>query len=231
MNVFSLFHFYVISLCFILGFIILNIHSVFENLSVDLFAKTMSILLIIFKILDSIVRVLFEKTAVINVLPLALCNIALLFCSYYLFTKKEWAFNVFYYFSFGAIVAIVQPDFKIYHLNLYVYNFIFIHAIEIIMVIYIIKYMKPTMNAFYFEITIAVFTLIATFDYIFNYIFGTNYLFINDYVIPALRIIKNKNVYTILMITAHYIGLYIIYLLTVKYHKLFECEDYNLLEG
>lgn len=219
---FNLFHLYILGLCCLLGVVVLNIHTILPKMSVDRFAKIMSIFLIIFKIFDSSIRYFFEYSKLLEVLPFNLCNIALIFCSYYLFTKKEWAFNIFYYFSFGAIIALIVPDIKVYHLNIYVYIYSFIHALEIIFVLYINKYLKPKLTFRYFKITSITLTLIMIFNYIFNTIFNTNYMFLNKYALPELSVINNIYIYTLGIVVLYYLGLYLIYILSVRFSDLFE---------
>lgn len=182
----------------------------------------LGILTLCSKIFDSIYRVLYQNEKIFEVQILYLCNFALIFSSLYLIFRTNALFNITYYLSFGAVLALILPGVVYYYSPFYVYVFMVTHVLELVAVIFGFYYYKEKVTFKGFKI--AVFTLICIFIYafIYNYIFrqyNTNAMFLTQYIVPFVSFIKPFWLYRVVLIVLMTCFLYVMYLISLLFNK------------
>ncbi len=173
-------------------------------------------LCLIIKLFESIYRVLFENFSIADSIPLHFCNFALIIAGLYLITKKNIFFNILYFFSFGAVAAVILPGIGLYYHPFYVYLFMINHFFEIATVIFGFNYMKEKINFKGYIISILITAMLFFISYFYNNLFGTNFMFLNEYIAPFFGFIKPFYIYRIVLILSFFIIMTFMYILPKK---------------
>ena len=177
-DTFSLFGFQHI-LTMILGTVGVFIALLFSNANHKIVPKIIAFLTLLLKIGELLYRHAVIKEPIIELLPLHLCNLTLIFAILVLLFRIDFLFQIVYFWGIGAVFAIVTPDvvrafpdfatisFFITHFFILYAPFCCISAFNI----------RPTLMGFWGSfITLNVLAVIIFFV---NNKLGTNYLFIN----------------------------------------------------
>lgn len=110
-------------------------------------------------------------------------------------------------------MAVLLPDLGVtYARHIYMYIFLFTHTIEVIAVLYAFIHLDPEINKDGLILSIKVYMGLLTLCVIMNYIFNTNFMFANSYIIPAVSIIKPFILYQVLFHSLFIFSMYIMYL-------------------
>lgn len=141
-------------------------------------AKITSFLILGFKIYSLVLRYKLGESA-IELLPLHLCNITLIFCIFMMFFKSNTFFQISYFWSIGAIFAIITPDISYPPLSLLTFEFFITHFFIIFSIIYAVLYFKFRPTFLGFVSSFIILNLAAVGIYFINLRIGTNYLYIN----------------------------------------------------
>ena len=80
-----------------------------KNLDINKYSTFLGYFLLIFKLVDSIYRLMYQNEPITNVTPVHLCNFAAIFAGLYLIFKTKFLYNVVYYLTFGPILALILP--------------------------------------------------------------------------------------------------------------------------
>lgn len=134
-------------------------------------------------------------------LPLHLCSLSTFLITYALLTKSRKVFEVLYFWSLGAIFAIITPNLSHGANNCLFYCFFITHIIIVIGTIYLLivhKY-NITFNSF---LKTANYTIILFFTtYLVNKKFDSNYMFtnlpVNDTPLEVIEKLPMFNTYLI----------------------------------
>lgn len=143
------------------------------------FAIVISCSVVIIKIVELIIRHgLYEET-IKNLIPIHLCNVTLILAVISMIFPSKYLFQVVYFWSLGAISAILFPDSRLAFPNFVGISFFITHFFIIFAVIYQMIFLKyrPT-----FKGLLGSFVCINIFAGIVfkvNEILGTNYMYIN----------------------------------------------------
>ena len=91
-------------------------------------------------------RVTYEGFGWGQVVPLHFCSVSVMAAGVYLRTQKDQYFQVAYYFSFGAFLAMILPGISDYHHQLYFILFMVTHYFVLFAVVYGFKWLgaRPT---------------------------------------------------------------------------------------
>ena len=137
----------------------------FKNLDINKYSTFLGYFLLIFKLVDSIYRLMYQNEPITNVTPVHLCNFAAIFAGLYLIFKTKFLYNVVYYLTFGPILALILPGIIYYHDNYYVYLFMIMHALIVFTAFFGYTYLndKPTKKGFFQSVI----TLLLIFLYIY----------------------------------------------------------------
>jgi hypothetical integral membrane protein (TIGR02206 family) len=197
--------------CLILGFGILKTPK-YSKINVNKFGSLLGYAILLLKIFETIYRIKYEHFTLPESLPLHFCNFTMIICGVYLITKNNTLFNIAYFFSFGAVLALILPGVNTYYHQLFFILFMVSHASVVITVLYGFIWLKskPTFNG----MTVSIITVLALFltSYFYNNKFGTNFMFLKEYVAPFLDFIKPFSLYTVLLVTAFILLIILLYI-------------------
>lgn len=179
METFTLFsteHFWFIGGGF-LGILALTMLSAF--LPKYKFAQFSAVVILIIKLAELSYRHLYNGEAIIELLPLHMCNLTLIFAILTMLTKSQSLFQLTYYWCLGALFAVITPDIKFSFPHPLTLSFYITHFYLIFAAIYGILFFnfKPTFKGWINSFIIL--NICAFIIFFINKNLGTNYLYIN----------------------------------------------------
>ena len=189
------------------------IPRIFKNVNIEKYSTILGYFLLIFKIIDSIYRLMYQNEPVTNVMPVHLCNFAAIFAGLYLIFKTKFLYNVVYYLTFGPILALILPGIIYYHDNYYVYLFMIMHALIVFTAFFGYTYLndKPTKKGFFQSVITLL--LIFLYAFIYNWIFKEiNAMFLKSHIIPQVKFINPIWLYDIVLILTMIFLQFLLYL-------------------
>ena len=196
------------------------IPRIFKNVNIEKYSTILGYFLLIFKIIDSIYRLMYQNEPITNVMPIHLCNFAAIFAGLYLIFRTKFLYNAVYYLTFGPVLALILPGIIYYHDNYYVYIFMIMHALIVFTVFFGSAYLggKPTKKG----LIQSIITLLLIFLYAFTYnsIFkGINAMFLRTHIISQVSFIKPIWLYDIVLILTMIFLQFLLYLPIKKERK------------
>lgn len=177
------------------------IPRIFKNVNIEKYSTILGYFLLIFKIIDSIYRLMYQNEPITNVMPIHLCNFAAIFAGLYLIFRTKFLYNAVYYLTFGPVLALILPGIIYYHDNYYVYIFMIMHALIVFTAFFGSAYLggKPTKKGLIQSIITLL--LIFLYAFIYNSIFkGINAMFLRTHIISQVSFIKPIWLYDIVLI-------------------------------
>lgn len=179
METFTLFsteHFWLIGGGF-LGVLALTIISAF--LPKYRFAQITALIILIIKSAELTYRHISMGEPIVGLLPLHLCNLTLIFALLTMFTKSQSMFQLTYFWSLGALFAVITPDVKYSFPHPLTLSFYITHFYLIFAAIYGLLFFeyKPTFRG-WVNSFISI-NILAVVIYFINTKLGTNYLYVN----------------------------------------------------
>lgn len=196
------------------------IPRIFKNVNIEKYSTILGYFLLIFKIIDSIYRLMYQNEPITNVMPIHLCNFAAIFAGLYLIFRTKFLYNAVYYLTFGPVLALILPGIIYYHDNYYVYIFMIMHALIVFTVFFGSAYLggKPTKKGLIQSIITLL--LIFLYAFIYNSIFkGINAMFLRTHIISQVSFIKPIWLYDIVLILTMIFLQFLLYLPTKKENK------------
>lgn len=196
------------------------IPRIFKNVNIEKYSTILGYFLLIFKIIDSIYRLMYQNEPITNVMPIHLCNFAAIFAGLYLIFRTKFLYNAVYYLTFGPILALILPGIIYYHDNYYVYIFMIMHALIVFTAFFGSAYLggKPTKKGLIQSIITLL--LIFLYAFIYNSIFkGINAMFLRTHIISQVSFIKPIWLYDIVLILTMIFLQFLLYLPTKKENK------------
>lgn len=196
------------------------IPRIFKNVNIEKYSTILGYFLLIFKIIDSIYRLMYQNEPITNVMPIHLCNFVAIFAGLYLIFRTKFLYNAVYYLTFGPVLALILPGIIYYHDNYYVYIFMIMHALIVFTAFFGSAYLggKPTKKG----LIQSIITLLLIFLYAFTYnsIFkGINAMFLKTHIISQVSFIKPIWLYDIVLILTMIFLQFLLYLPTKKENK------------
>lgn len=196
------------------------IPRIFKNVNIEKYSTILGYFLLIFKIIDSIYRLMYQNEPITNVMPIHLCNFVAIFAGLYLIFRTKFLYNTVYYLTFGPVLALILPGIIYYHDNYYVYIFMIMHALIVFTAFFGSAYLggKPTKKG----LIQSIITLLLIFLYAFTYNFifkGTNAMFLRTHIISQVSFIKPIWLYDIVLILTMIFLQFLLYLPTKKENK------------
>lgn len=196
------------------------IPRIFKNVNIEKYSTILGYFLLIFKIIDSIYRLMYQNEPITNVMPIHLCNFAAIFAGLYLIFRTKFLYNTVYYLTFGPVLALILPGIIYYHDNYYVYIFMIMHALIVFTAFFGSAYLggKPTKKG----LIQSIITLLLIFLYAFTYNFifkGINAMFLRTHIISQVNFIKPIWLYDIVLILTMIFLQFLLYLPTKKENK------------
>lgn len=196
------------------------IPRIFKNVNIEKYSTILGYFLLIFKIIDSIYRLMYQNEPITNVMPIHLCNFIAIFAGLYLIFRTKFLYNAVYYLTFGPVLALILPGIIYYHDNYYVYIFMIMHALIVFTAFFGSAYLggKPTKKGLIQSIITLL--LIFLYAFIYNSIFkGINAMFLRTHIISQVSFIKPIWLYDIVLILTMIFLQFLLYLPTKKENK------------
>ena len=196
------------------------IPRIFKNVNIEKYSTILGYFLLIFKIIDSIYRLMYQNEPITNVMPIHLCNFAAIFAGLYLIFRTKFLYNAVYYLTFGPVLALILPGIIYYHDHYYVSIFMIMHALIVFTAFFGSAYLggKPTKKG----LIQSIITLLLIFLYAFTYNFifkGINAMFLRTHIISQVSFIKPIWLYDIVLILTMIFLQFLLYLPTKKENK------------
>uniref|UniRef100_UPI0028D595E9 YwaF family protein n=1 Tax=Leptotrichia massiliensis TaxID=1852388 RepID=UPI0028D595E9 len=191
-----------------------------KNLDINKYSTFLGYFLLIFKLVDSIYRLMYQNEPITNVTPVHLCNFAAIFAGLYLIFKTKFLYNAVYYLTFGPILALILPGIIYYHDNYYVYLFMIMHALIVFTAFFGYRYLndKPTKKGFFQSVITLL--LIFLYAFIYNWIFKEiNAMFLKSHIIPQVKFINPIWLYDIVLILTMIFLQFLLYLPVMQRNK------------
>ena len=196
------------------------IPRIFKNVNIEKYSTILGYFLLIFKIIDSIYRLMYQNEPITNVMPIHLCNFVAIFAGLYLIFRTKFLYNTVYYLTFGPVLALILPGIIYYHDNYYVYIFMIMHALIVFTAFFGSAYLggKPTKKGLIQSIITLLFIFLYAFTY--NSIFkGINAMFLRTPIISQVSFIKPIWLYDIVLILTMIFLQFLLYLPIKKENK------------
>ena len=196
------------------------IPRIFKNVNIEKYSTILGYFLLVFKIIDSIYRLMYQNEPITNVMPIHLCNFAAIFAGLYLIFRTKFLYNTVYYLTFGPVLALILPGIIYYHDNYYVYIFMIMHALIVFTAFFGSAYLggKPTKKGLIQSIITLL--LIFLYAFIYNSIFkGINAMFLRTHIISQVSFIKPIWLYDIVLILTMIFLQFLLYLPIKKENK------------
>ena len=209
---------FIVSILFCI--ILFYIPKFFKNLDINKYSTFLGYFLLIFKLVDSIYRLIYQNEPITNVTPVHLCNFAAIFAGLYLIFKTKFLYNAVYYLTFGPILALILPGIIYYHNNYYVYLFMIMHALIVFTAFFGYRYLndKPTKKGFFQSVITLL--LIFLYAFIYNWIFKEiNAMFLKSHIIPQVKFINPIWLYDIVLILTMIFLQFLLYLPVMQRNK------------
>ena len=208
---FNQMHIGLLLLCFFLGHLVLILPKYYQT-DRRKAARFIGLLILLTVGYEMYYRVTYEGFSWGQVAPLHFCSVSVIGAGLYLRTQKDQYFQVAYYFSFGAFLAMILPGIRDYHHQLYFILFMGTHYFVLFAVAYGFKWLgaKPTWEGFKYASTICLFLFMISFFW--NEIYFTNFMFTKIYLLPQFRVIQPFWTYQVLLIPSFLGIMYLFYL-------------------
>ena len=208
---FNQMHISLLLLCFFLGHLILVLPKYYQT-DRRKAARFIGLLILLTVGYEMYYRVTYEGFSWGQVAPLHFCSVSVIGAGLYLRTQKDKYFQVAYYFSFGAFLAMILPGIRDYYHQLYFILFMGTHYFVLFAVAYGFKWLgaKPTWEGFKYASTICLFLFMISFFW--NEIYFTNFMFTKIYLLPQFRVIQPFWIYQVLLIPSFLGIMYLFYL-------------------
>ncbi|MDR1831507.1 MAG: TIGR02206 family membrane protein [Fusobacteriaceae bacterium] len=166
-------------LMMVLGIVGVVVALFLSNVNYRLFPKILAVLILMTKVGELAYRHTIFHEPITNLLPLHLCNISLLLAIAVILFESKFLFQLLYYWSVGAVFAILTPEVKVPVTNFVSMSFFATHFFILyapLCCIFIYK-MKPTKSGLW--ASFVALNLLCVAVYFINRKLGTNFMYIN----------------------------------------------------
>lgn len=156
--------------------IILFVSQFFSKKS---FATVISCFIVIMKTAELVIRNGVYGETIQQLIPIHLCNVTLILAVITMIFPSKNVFQIIYYWSIGAVAAILFPDSRVGFPNFVGISFFVTHFFILFTVVYQMVYSgyRPTLKGFFASfVWINIFAGVV---FKINEILGTNYMYIN----------------------------------------------------
>jgi hypothetical integral membrane protein (TIGR02206 family) len=176
-TLFSLEHFIYIFTYGGLGVLFLYLPKLLK-LDIYKFAKFSGYFILIDKFLELFYRHLVIGETIIDVIPLNMCNYTMILAALMMIFQSRKLFPLVYFWSVGAIFAIITPDVLFAFPNPQNISFFITHIYIYFSIGYSIKYFGFSINFKDFKRAIIYLNMIMFFLFFLNLLIGSNYMFL-----------------------------------------------------
>ncbi len=190
------------------------------------YAKFLGIIILLIKAIDIFIRIYIEKTSVagvqetaVNALPFHLCNIAIILAGIYLLTENKYLYGIIYSWMYGAFLVMLLPSNFTFITKTYPVLFFLTHTMIIVAVIYGRKYFRHRMNYKMLILSLFAYILASVNAYFVNINLGTNFFYLNGYILPIFAKMFSLNMYRIVFLFLNLSAITLLFLLDRKFIK------------
>ncbi len=149
-------------------------------------------------IMEAFYRVCYEGFSVFQAMPFHFCSVSLLAAGFYLALRKDFFFQITYYYAFGAGLAIILPGIENYRHPLFLYLFILTHMLVIAAGVYGVIWLQARPTGSGLALSIGILAILCPLAYFYNSIYFTNFMFMNAYIIKQAEIVRPFWLYRLL---------------------------------
>ncbi len=176
---FGLEHLIAVCVGFGLIFLILLLASSMNKKKRLVFIRFLTLLVLGIKVAEIFYRYHYLGEDYIYLLPLHLCNLALIIALISSFAQNSSIFQLLYFWGVGAIFAIVTPDIREGFRDLVTLSFFITHFFIVLSVIYTMMFFKFRPSKMGLILSFMTLNILALGVFYLNKRLGTNYLYIN----------------------------------------------------
>lgn len=216
-NYFDSAHINAVIIWLIICSIIIILPFFFNGLEKTKYTVVLGVFCLAMKIFDIFYRQHFEHEWWLTTIPLNLCNVSLILGGFYLITKNNLLFNLVYFYFPGAILAVLFPGLGYYVTPSYIYVFIGTHMIEIMVVIFAFIHLDARLTKKGLYVALLAYLGMSLLARLLNNLTGANFMYLNDYIIPAVSFIKPINLYAIIFTILFMISMIATFLPFINY--------------
>lgn len=208
---FNQIHITMLLLCGFIGYFLLELPR-FSQGDRRKVARNLGLLILATVIYESYHRVSFEYFSWGQVAPLHFCSVSVVAAGLYLWRQKDEFFQITYYFSFGAVLAMILPGISRYEGQQFFILFMVTHAFVFLAAGYGLRWLgaRPTLAGLKLAWKVAL--ILFAISFIWNEKFFTNFMFTKIYLLPVLDFIQPFWIYQVLLIPAFGLAMYLMYL-------------------
>lgn len=146
--------------------------------NVDKFAKFSGYFILIEKLIELIYRYIVFNEPLTNLLPFNMCNYTLILAAIMMIFRSNKIFNLVYFWSIGAILAIMTPDIRIAFPNYSNISFFMTHYYIYFAVFYGLKYFRFTITFNALKKAYIYINGIMLVLFPLNFLWNTNYMYL-----------------------------------------------------
>lgn len=175
-------------------------------------AQILGVAMGVIGLLEIYYRIVFEGYSWPQVAPLHFCSVSMWAGVFYFLTQRDLFFQIAYYFSFGALLALILPGIGEYKEFWYVVLFMGTHGFVLLSVFFGIQWLsaRPTLGGL--KIALGVTALLFGISFSWNSSFFTNFMFTKNYLIDEVRFLKPFELYQFLLILSFVLMISLLYL-------------------
>ncbi|WP_068267655.1 TMEM164-related integral membrane acyltransferase [Caviibacter abscessus] len=196
----------------ILTIVIISVPFIIRTDYKGYYTRFLGYFLLFAKIFDIWYRIFIEQEKWFYTIPLNLCNISLIISGLFFIKRSNHLFNLVYFWFTGAILAVILPGIEYYHTRFYVHVFMGTHFLEIMTVIYGFIHLDVRITKNGLKWAILGYIGMCITGLLINNILGTNFMFVNDYIISAVSFIRPFWIYVIILISLFVLSMILTYL-------------------
>ena len=150
----------------------------FDKNKIEKYAKVSGYFILIEKFLELVYRGVVFNEPINNLLPLNMCNYTLILAALMMIFRSQKMFNLVYFWSVGAIFAILTPDIREAFPDYSSISFFVTHYFIYFSVFYGFKYFKFTITFNSLKKALLYLNLIMAVLFPLNYLLKSNYMFL-----------------------------------------------------
>lgn len=218
---FNQIHIFMLLICIFLGYILLKLPS-WISINPKKIATILGAFTLALMVYECIYRVVIESFTWGQIAPFHFCSASIIAAGLYLWGGKDGYFQITYYFSFGALLAMLLPGLNRYENQQYVVLFMLTHGVVLLAVLYGWKWLGSRPTFWGCKAAILLSIILFAISFIWNPIFFTNFMFTEIYLIPFLDFIQPFWLYQILLVPS-FLG--IIYFMYLPFQKKIEASE------
>lgn len=212
---FNQIHIFMIFTSIFLGYFLLKLPS-WVSIKPRKIAYLLGIFALGLVVYEGIYRLIAENFTWGQIAPFHFCSAGVIAAGLYLWRGRDIYFQIAYYFSFGAMLAMLFPGVGRYENQQYFILFMLTHGLVLLAVLFGWKWLgnRPTFRGCKAAMILSL--VLFAISFLWNPMFFTNFMFTEIYLISLLDFIQPFWLYQVLLIPS-FLG--IIYLMYLPFRK------------